>query len=104
MLILLNIVRAIAYILDALITFYLVIVFARVVVSWFRVPYNQIVHMLYQLTEPVLKPIRNRIPLSIGIDFSPMILFLVLMVLRIVVVGSMLDYVEAYRHQYLQRF
>jgi YggT family protein len=104
MLILLNILKAIAYILDVVITFYLVVLFARVILSWFRVPYNQIIHMIYQVTEPALRPIRNRIPLSVGIDFSPMILFLLLMVIRIVVVGSIFDYVESYRLQYIQSF
>ena len=102
MLILLNIAAAIAFILDAIVTFYLVILFARVVLSWVRLPYNPIVHMIYQATEPVLNPIRRKLPLSWGIDFSPMIVFLALIAFRIVVIGSLQDYVALARLRYMQ--
>ncbi len=101
MLILLNVLRAIAYILDSVITLYLVVIFARVVLSWIRLPYNPIIHAIYRITEPVLSPIRRKLPVTWGIDLSPMILFLLLLTVRIVVVGSMLDYVHLYRERYL---
>src|SRR5687768_10229110 len=101
MLILLNVLRAIAHILDSVITIYLIVLFARVVLSWIRLPYNPIVHAIYRITEPVLSPIRRRLPVAWGIDFSPMIVFLLLLAIRIVVVGSMLDYVYLYREKYL---
>ena len=103
MLILLNLARAVAYILDSVITLFLIVLFARVILSWVRLPYNAIVHSIYRMTEPVLSPIRRRLPMSWGIDFSPMILFLVLLALRIVVVGSILDYVTIYREGYLHK-
>jgi YggT family protein len=70
----------------------MVVLFARVVMSWIRVPYNQIVHLIYQLTEPILRPIRRRMPMSIGIDFSPMIVFLALLAIRMIVVQSIYQY------------
>ena len=101
MLILLNVLRAMAYILDSVITLYLVVLFARVVLSWIRLPYNPIVQAIFRITEPVLSPIRRRLPVTWGIDFSPMIVFMLLLAIRIVVVGSMLDYVHLYRERYL---
>ncbi|MCI0413416.1 YggT family protein [bacterium] len=102
MLILLNVLRAVAYILDSIITIFLVVLFARVILSWIRLPYNPIVHAIYKITEPVLSPIRRKLPMTWGIDFSPMILFLLLFAIRIVVVGSIFDYVELYRGRYLR--
>ncbi len=101
MLILLNIFRAFALILNSVITIFLVILFARVVLSWIRLPYNPVIQAIYAATEPILRPIRKRLPVSWGIDFSPMIVFMILLVLRIVVVDSMLDYVHFYRERYL---
>jgi YggT family protein len=75
--------------------------FARVVLSWIRLPYNQVIHFIYQITEPILRPVRNRMPVTWRIDFSPMIIFLILMVIRIVVVGGISDYVAIYRMKYL---
>ena len=55
-------------------------VWARVIISWIpHNPYNEITHIVYKVTEPILKPIRDIIPSSsIGIDISPFILLLVL--------------------------
>jgi len=102
MLILLHVIRAFAYILNYVITFLLVVLFARIVLSWIRIPSNQITILIYQITEPMLRPVRGRLPVKFGLDFSPMIIFLILIVLQIVVVGSLVDYADLRRNQYLQ--
>lgn len=57
-------------------------ILARVLMSWF--PNidrdNPIVRFLYQVTEPVLKPIRDLLPNTSGIDFSPLIVLLLISV------------------------
>lgn len=40
---------------------------------------------LHQLTEPVLRPIRNFLPRTSGIDFSPMVLILGIILLQRVI-------------------
>ena len=46
-------------------------------------PSNPIVRFLYRVTEPVLRPVRERLPTyQIGLDFSPMIVILVLYFLK----------------------
>ena len=55
-------------------------VWARVILSW--VPhnqYNEITRIVYNITEPLLRPLRDLIPgSSMGIDISPFILLLAL--------------------------
>ena len=55
-------------------------VWARVILSW--VPhnqYNEITRTVYNVTEPLLRPLRDLIPASsMGIDISPFILLLAL--------------------------
>lgn len=60
----------------------------RIILSWFQVnPYNEIVQILYKITEPILAPFK-KLPLQIGmIDLSPILAFIVLAFLRNFVVG-----------------
>ena len=55
-------------------------VWARVILSW--VPhnqYNEITRTVYNVTDPLLRPLRDLIPVSsMGIDISPFILLLAL--------------------------
>ena len=62
---------------------YSFIMMARVILTWFpNVDRNNpIVKFLYQATEPVLQPIRNMLPQSNGIDFSPIVVFLGIFIL-----------------------
>ena len=55
-------------------------VWARVILSWIpHNPYNEITKTVYTVTEPLLKPLRELIPVSsMGIDISPFILLLAL--------------------------
>ena len=60
----------------------------RVLLSWVRVdPYNPLVRILYQITEPILAPFRRLIPPASGLDFSPIVAFFALEVLRRVILG-----------------
>jgi YggT family protein len=67
-----------------LITVYQVILFLRVMLTWFRIdPYtNPFARILYTLTEPLLEPIRAILPSTGMIDFSPLVAFLVLAVIE----------------------
>ncbi len=63
-------------------------IFIRVLLSWVRVdPYNPLVRILYQITEPILAPFRRLIPPASGLDFSPIVAFFALEVLRRVILG-----------------
>jgi YggT family protein len=80
-----------------LLTVYVYIVIAMAILSWliaFNVvnTRNQIVHMiaelLYRLTEPALRPIRNLLPNMGGIDISPIILFLIILFIQSVILPN----------------
>ncbi len=60
----------------------------RVLLSWVRVdPYHPLVRLLDQITEPILAPFRRLIPPTGGLDFSPIVAFFALEVLRRVILG-----------------
>ena len=69
-----------------LLTLYSWILLARVLVSWLPVdPYHPAVRLLRDLTEPVLAPIRRRLPAVPGIDYSPIVAFLLIRVAQQVI-------------------
>jgi len=59
----------------------------RVVLSWTNPQGGgQLTAFVYQMTEPILAPIRRLLPPSSGIDWSPLIVMLLLgVVVRVVV-------------------
>ncbi len=69
---------AVANIVNLVLIAYMWIIIARAVLSWVSPdPFNPIVRFLYRVTEPVLRPVRNRLPTwQIGLDLSPMIVLL----------------------------
>jgi YggT family protein len=87
-----NLIATLATILDMALGLYTILIFGRVILSWISAdPYNPIVQILYQTTEPVLRPIRRRVGIVGGLDLSPMILLLVIVFLRGFLVRSLLD-------------
>lgn len=86
-----NFMMAIAQLLDFIFSVYTWVVLGRVIVSWVNAdPYNPIVRFLYEATEPLLGRIRRFLPMSMGgIDFSPMILVLVIVFLQSFVITSL---------------
>ncbi len=67
-------------------------ILARVILSWVRAdPYNPLVRILYQITEPILAPFRRVIPPTAGLDFSPIVAFFVLEVLRRLLISILLS-------------
>lgn len=85
-----NLVEALATIVSYLLQIYMWIIIIRALISWVNPdPYNPIVRFLYQVTEPVLYPIRRRLPFMGGIDLSPIIVLLVIMFLQVFLVRTL---------------
>ena len=91
MFILSNFLVAIAKVLDIVLVIFMWIVIARAILSWVSPdPYNPIVRFINNVTEPVLYPIRKRIPINFaGIDFSPILVILAVIFLQKFVVNSL---------------
>jgi YggT family protein len=73
-----------------LLTVYWVILIARVLASFFPIPpsgpVRSVVSIVYNLTEPVLRPLRALLPPirmgAVGFDLSPIIVFVALGILQ----------------------
>ena len=66
----------IANILIAALYIFMLILFVRVLFSWISpYPNNPIYRFTYAVTEPVLAPVRRRIPPVSGMDISPIVIW-----------------------------
>lgn len=78
-----------AKLVSFLIYIFLFSILIEVILSWLTPThsYNPIIKILNRLNEPLLNPIRKKIPPVQGIDFSPMIVIVGLQVMSIILVG-----------------
>jgi YggT family protein len=75
-----------------MLTLYVWIVIARALISWVNPdPWNPIVQFLQRATEPALSPIRRRLGWSAGIDFSPIVVILIIIFLQYALVRSLFE-------------
>ncbi|HEX6209144.1 MAG TPA: YggT family protein [Methylomirabilota bacterium] len=94
-----NLVAAVARLLELVLWAYFWIIIARAVLSWVNPdPFNPIVRFLYRVTEPVLRPIRHRLPtVGMGLDLSPMLVILAIYFLQAFLVESLRDLAASLR-------
>ena len=87
---------SLAKILRLLINLYTFIVGATVIISWVNPdPYNPIVRLLYQSTAPVFRHVRRWMPRALdrtGIDFAPIAVFILLMIIDTVAVSLVFEW------------
>ena len=80
--------NALLWLFDTVVQLFIYVLIASAVLSWL-VAFNvvnvrnpivaQIGEVLYRVTEPILRPIRNLLPNLGGVDISPIILILLLL-------------------------
>jgi len=91
--------QALATVLDVVLTLAMIIVIARAVLSWVSPdPYNPIVRIINQCSEPMLFQVRKRVPYIGGIDLSPLIVLLIIMFLNNFLVATL----QRLAHQMIQ--
>lgn len=74
---------ALSRLVDILLFLYSWVLLIRVLASWLNAdPFNPIVQFLQRATDPILDPIRRVVP-PMGLDFSPMIAWLLIKLLSI---------------------
>ena len=67
--------------LTLLLEAYLIVILIRVVFSWISpFPTNPVSRLAWALTEPVLGPIRRTLPPMSGIDLSPLVVWLAVII------------------------
>ncbi len=70
---------------------YYLLILGNVVFSWVRPMRGTFLYdlsrIVYQLTEPVLSPIRRALPMMGGLDFSPFIALILLQLIQRLVTG-----------------
>lgn len=64
-----------------------ILLFVYVLTSWFVSPYHPIRQGLGRILEPFLAPIRNALPQTGMMDFSPIVLFIILYILSSFIVS-----------------
>ena len=72
--------------IDALATLFWIAITARVLISLFGInPNSPIMQILHMITEPILSPIRSKLPSTGMIDFSPMIALIIIIIIQRIV-------------------
>ncbi|HEY5542769.1 MAG TPA: YggT family protein [Candidatus Binatia bacterium] len=88
-----NLLVAVAQVLDYVLWAYMWILIGRIIISWVNADYsNPIVRFLYAATEPVLEPVRRRLPVFTGgFDLSPIVVWLAIIFLQRFLVRSLYE-------------
>jgi YggT family protein len=88
-----HLIEALAYILDLALTIYMWVIIARALLSWVNPdPFNPIVRVLYNITEPVLSWVRARVPVVFGgLDLAPLLVLLAIVFLQRFLVATLID-------------
>ena len=87
------VILTIAHLLRMILYIYLFVILIQVIISWIN-PYaynNPIIKIMYQISMPVLRPVRKLIPSSGGLDFSPLIILVIINLLMILVISPLMD-------------
>ena len=81
-----------AELLKLIIYIFMFVIFVQIILSWINPgTYNPITVLLYQLSEPLLRPARRILPPTYGIDFSPILVFIVLQLSLILLVRPLAE-------------
>lgn len=88
-----NFLGAVARLLDLVLWAYMWLIIIRALLSWVNPdPWNPVVQFINRVTEPILAPIRRRVPSwRMGIDLSPLVAILAIYFVQWFLVGTLRD-------------
>jgi len=89
-----NFLHALAFVLNSVLEIYFWVVIISALLSWVNPdPYNPIVRILRNLTEPVFYRVRRWLPFAMigGLDLSPIVILLAIKFLQIFLVQTLLQ-------------
>ncbi|HEX7027361.1 MAG TPA: YggT family protein [Gammaproteobacteria bacterium] len=78
--------RAVGDLVALFLNIYLVSIIIQVLLSWIAPQqYNPVSVLLYQLNEPLLRPVRRLLPSIEGFDFSPLVVILIIQLSKMII-------------------
>lgn len=73
-----SLLASVASILSLVLYAFIIVMLVRVAFSWVSpFPTNPVSRLAFQVTEPILAPVRRRLPPMSGIDLSPLVVTLI---------------------------
>jgi YggT family protein len=79
--------------IELLIWIYIFVIIIQAIISWIQPgSYSPFTVLLYQLSEPLVRPVRRYIPATGGIDWSPFIVLIILNLALILFVAPLHDW------------
>ena len=82
----------VAHLLELCIWIYTGVIIVQVLISWINPgAVSPVTVLMHQLTNPLLRPLRRRIPPAGGLDWSPLVALVLLNLLLLLVVAPLLD-------------
>ncbi|MBL4608390.1 MAG: YggT family protein [Pseudomonadales bacterium] len=79
-------------VLGLVLNFFFWAILIQVILSWVAPQSsNPAVALIYQITDPIMTRVRKLVPPMGGMDFSPIITFMLIQLLKIMVVGSLVQ-------------
>jgi len=85
-------VQFIIYFINLLVQVLSLLVIAHVILSYFMSPYHPVRQVVDGVVEPLLSPIRRIMPQTGMLDFSPMVLIILLQVVARFLVGLLISF------------
>jgi YggT family protein len=67
--------------------FLVLIIIVDIVLHYFMSPYHPVREALDRIVEPMLSPIRQRMPSTGMVDFSPLVLIILIQILSALLIG-----------------
>lgn len=87
-----RVVALFGYILYGLVSIYIMMVFVRIILSYTTLGYgNRFMRFLINATEPLLGPLRRKVPTVGMFDISPLVAFVILWILHVAIAGTLLQ-------------
>ena len=81
-----------ANLLKMILYIYMFTIIIQVIISWINPSaYNPIVTIMSQLTDPILRPVRRIASFGGGLDFSPLIVLVIIQLLMILIISPLME-------------
>ena len=77
-------------IIDTVLTLFIIAIFIRSILTWFPIsPSNPLKLLVFQVTEPVLEPLRRYLPRFGYFDLSTMVAIIIVIVIQRIIAANL---------------